>query len=151
MALSWVVSGSRASFDTLLAHEPFLRRLAWGLVGEQASVDDLVQDTLVAAVEHPPPALGLRAWLTTVLRNRVHDVACQPVIFTKVCNRSVGKSVQAMVGSIPHVSLHVFVDGPNRLASQAVILGQVAEGSRAKLANSIPCADPNISFTVLQD
>ncbi len=68
-----MVSGSLVSFDTLLAHEPFLRRLAWGLVGEHASVDDLVQDTLVAAVEHPPPARGLRAWLATVLRNRARE------------------------------------------------------------------------------
>lgn len=57
----------------LLAHQRFLRRVARELVGESAA-DDLVQDTWVAALEHPPARLASpRAWLRAVLRNKSVD------------------------------------------------------------------------------
>lgn len=59
----------------LAAHTAYLRGLARALVGAGADADDLVQDTLVAALEHPPrPERGLRAWLGTVARNRARDL-----------------------------------------------------------------------------
>ncbi|HVS19508.1 MAG TPA: sigma factor, partial [Planctomycetota bacterium] len=55
----------------LAAHTAYLRGVARALLGAGADADDLVQDTRVAAREHPPRrAGGLRAWLGTVARNR---------------------------------------------------------------------------------
>jgi len=48
-----------------------LRALARSLVHGDAEVDDLIQDTAVAALEHPPATdRPVRPWLATVLRNR---------------------------------------------------------------------------------
>ncbi len=49
-----------------------LRRLVWNLVRDDDVVDDVLQDTFVAAVEHPPRDPDrLRAWLATVAKNFV--------------------------------------------------------------------------------
>ena len=54
----------------LAAHANFLRRLARNLVRDESLADDLVQDTLVAAMEKPGRNRGpLRGWLTGVLKN----------------------------------------------------------------------------------
>jgi len=49
-----------------------LRALARSLVQGDADADDLLQDTAVAALEHPPATdhRPVRAWLAAVLRNR---------------------------------------------------------------------------------
>lgn len=48
-----------------------LRALARSLVGGDAQVDDLLQDTAVVALEHPPATdRPVRPWLATVLGNR---------------------------------------------------------------------------------
>jgi RNA polymerase sigma factor (sigma-70 family) len=48
-----------------------LRGLARSLVTGDADADDLVQDTAVAALEHPPaPDRPARPWLAAILRNR---------------------------------------------------------------------------------
>ena len=61
----------RPSSADLSEHAAYLRALARGLLGRGAEADDLVQDTFVAALEHPPRgAGGLRAWLATVARHR---------------------------------------------------------------------------------
>lgn len=51
----------------------WVRRLARRLVQDPALADDVAQDAWLAAREHPPtvPASGLRAWLATVVQNRV--------------------------------------------------------------------------------
>lgn len=58
----------------LREHSEFLTRLARELVRDPHTADDLVQDTLVTALEHPPQGEitrgGWRAWLATVLRHR---------------------------------------------------------------------------------
>lgn len=60
--------------ETLLAHEGFVRGLARQLVTGDAEVDDVVQQTFVAALEHPPRSEGgLRGWLATVVRNVVRQ------------------------------------------------------------------------------
>ena len=57
----------------LRGHMMWLRRLAARLVGP-ASADDAVQETLLAAVEHPPSLdRDLRPWLARVLANFAHD------------------------------------------------------------------------------
>ena len=58
--------------ERLLAESDWLRGLARRLVRDAHAADDLVQDTLVAAIQSGPtevPYGGLRAWLATVARN----------------------------------------------------------------------------------
>ena len=56
--------------EELLRHASWIRGLARGLVGDEATAEDVVQDTWVAALTHPPPAEGkLRPWLRQVARN----------------------------------------------------------------------------------
>src|SRR5688572_16856687 len=48
-----------------------LRALARSLVHGDADADDLLQETAIAAIEHPPDeARPVRPWLATVLLNR---------------------------------------------------------------------------------
>ncbi len=56
--------------DAMLAHSGWLRALAASLVSDSATAEDLVQDTWVAALEHPPE-LGWKVepWLARVLKN----------------------------------------------------------------------------------
>ena len=56
--------------DTLLVHEPFIRRIAGALLRGDPRVDDVVQQTLVVALDGGPrrPA-ALRAWLAGIARN----------------------------------------------------------------------------------
>src|SRR5215468_2534252 len=58
--------------EELLANAGWLRRLAVSLVGPAAGADDLVQETWLAALRHPPDRNGpIRPWLGRVLRNLV--------------------------------------------------------------------------------
>ena len=61
---------SPISPDLLLHHAAFLRRLAQRLVGDEAGAEDVLQETWVVALEHPPKRrTSLRAWLASVTRN----------------------------------------------------------------------------------
>jgi RNA polymerase sigma factor (sigma-70 family) len=54
----------------LLAHEAWVKALARRLVADTDDADDLAQDALMAALEHPPRGLRrLRSWLGGVVRN----------------------------------------------------------------------------------
>jgi len=68
---------SAATPEQLLAdHVEWVRRLARQLVRDAHAADDLTQDVCLAALEDRPEPRGphgLRAWLATVLRNRVHE------------------------------------------------------------------------------
>ena len=56
--------------DVLLEHVGFLRALARSLLRSEADADDVVQQTLLTALERPPGRPGnLRAWLAKVMRN----------------------------------------------------------------------------------
>jgi RNA polymerase sigma-70 factor (ECF subfamily) len=58
--------------ELLLGQAGFLRRLARDLVRDPHAAEDALQDTWVAALEHPPRHGGnVRAWLGTILRNLV--------------------------------------------------------------------------------
>ncbi|MHC4954501.1 MAG: sigma-70 family RNA polymerase sigma factor [Planctomycetota bacterium] len=56
--------------DLLLSHAGFLRNVARGLLLDDQQADDVVQQTLIAAMEKPPAHAGnLKAWLASVTRN----------------------------------------------------------------------------------
>ncbi|MHC5211078.1 MAG: sigma-70 family RNA polymerase sigma factor [Planctomycetota bacterium] len=62
------------SAESLLVHGPFLKGLARSLLRDDASADDLVQDTYRVAMESPPRKAGnLRGWLATVARNLARE------------------------------------------------------------------------------
>jgi len=56
--------------ESLLAHGDFIRLLARRLVLDEQSADDVVQQTWLAAIEHPPRnPRSLPGWLSMVARN----------------------------------------------------------------------------------
>ena len=58
--------------ESLLEHAGWVRRLARTLVADAHLAEDLTQDTLMRALEHPPRTdQPVRGWLATVLRNLV--------------------------------------------------------------------------------
>ena len=64
------------NLDELLVHAGWLRRLASQLVADEASAEDLIQDTWVVALERPRrPGVPLGPWLAKVLRNRAVNLA----------------------------------------------------------------------------
>jgi|GEM_PF-6712023 len=61
--------------EILLSHEEFVRALSRRLVIDEHLVDDVVQETWLAALERPPRSAGaLRAWLGTVARNFIFSM-----------------------------------------------------------------------------
>lgn len=61
--------------ELLLAHADFVRQLASRLVFDESSAQDVVQETLISALEHPPREdRPLRAWLAKVARNHVLQI-----------------------------------------------------------------------------
>jgi RNA polymerase sigma factor (sigma-70 family) len=63
--------GVKPSPDAVLDDLEGLRALARSLVHGDSEADDLIQDTAIAAITHPPDAeRPARPWLATVLRNR---------------------------------------------------------------------------------
>jgi RNA polymerase sigma-70 factor (ECF subfamily) len=60
----------RATPEDLLAHAAWVRRLARALVGDAATADDVVQDTWLTVLRHPPAAdRPVRPWLARVVAN----------------------------------------------------------------------------------
>ncbi|MCP3916796.1 MAG: sigma-70 family RNA polymerase sigma factor [bacterium] len=56
----------------LLVHKRYLESLALALAGDEEAAADVVQETWLAAIEHPPrDRSNLRSWLRTVARNVV--------------------------------------------------------------------------------
>ncbi len=56
--------------ETLLAHAGFVRAIARSLVSDENRVDDIVQETWLAALRHPPRhRRSIRAWLGTIALN----------------------------------------------------------------------------------
>ena len=61
---------AKSDAEALLAHAGWVRALAARLARDQAEAEDLSQDTLAAALAHPPREAGpLRPWLGRVLGN----------------------------------------------------------------------------------
>lgn len=69
--LSIVMSTSpERELEGLLGDEDLVRRIARGLLFDEHAVDDVVQQTWMAAMRRPPAGVvGRRAWLATVARN----------------------------------------------------------------------------------
>ncbi len=59
--------------EDLLVHSQWLRALALRLAADEATADDLVQETWLAAVKHPPRHEGSRRWLARVLTNKARE------------------------------------------------------------------------------
>jgi RNA polymerase sigma factor (sigma-70 family) len=61
--------------DLFREHERFLWGLCYRMTGSAADADDLVQETFVTALEHPPRSVALpwRPWLVRVAINRARD------------------------------------------------------------------------------
>lgn len=58
------------SAEVLLDHAGFVRALARGLLAGGPDAEDLAQETLLAALDRPPPRReNVRSWLRTVARN----------------------------------------------------------------------------------
>jgi len=53
----------------LVEHREFIRRLAMSLLRDPHAAEDVAQDVLVRALEHPPRPGNLTAWLGRVARN----------------------------------------------------------------------------------
>lgn len=61
--------------EILLSHEDFVRALSRRLVIDEHIVDDVLQETWLAALERPPRSAGaLRSWLATVARNFIFSM-----------------------------------------------------------------------------
>ncbi|AEM42525.1 sigma-70 family RNA polymerase sigma factor [Ketogulonicigenium vulgare] len=61
----------------VVAHIPALRLFARSLCRNNADADDLLQDTLLRAIEKAAqfePGTNLRAWLCTIMRNRFYTL-----------------------------------------------------------------------------
>lgn len=62
--------------DDILTYLPALRAFARSLCGNATEADDLVQETLLRAIENISgytPGTNLRAWLFTIMRNRFYS------------------------------------------------------------------------------
>ncbi len=60
--------------ETLLGERAWVTALARSLVADEATADDLVQQTWLAAIRSPPRELGaLRGWLARVVRNAASE------------------------------------------------------------------------------
>lgn len=62
--------------ESLLQHRAFVQRLARSLVRDEHAAQDLVQETWLEALRHPPrSASAVRSWLARVVRTRAQNVA----------------------------------------------------------------------------
>src|SRR5258705_5724464 len=67
-------SSSSIDPELLLAHAGFVRSVARSLLADENAVDDVVQQTWLAALEKPPREPGaLRRWLARVARSVVRE------------------------------------------------------------------------------
>ncbi len=60
---------SHLTSEDLLRHETFVLALARSLLGDEASAQDIAQETWLSALRRPPRAGSLRAWLERVTHN----------------------------------------------------------------------------------
>ena len=55
--------------DVLLEHRSFVCAIARALIGDEHGAQDVAQESLLAALRHPPQGRNLRGWLGAVGRN----------------------------------------------------------------------------------
>ncbi len=69
-----MAAGHGKGFDELHRHAAWARKLARALVGDPAQADDLLQETWLAALRHPPASdRPSRPWLGRVMRNALRQ------------------------------------------------------------------------------
>lgn len=102
--------------DELLVHAGWLRALARTLVTDAATADDLVQETWVAALAHPPREGAERPWLARVLRN-----------FARQRGRREGRREQHERGSAQPGELPSPAELSERMECQRRLLNSVLE------------------------
>src|SRR5437867_3416820 len=65
-----------SSFDALVRHRPYLTRYAFSKLRHEGAAEDVVQETLLAAVEGQARFRGESApltWLTGILKHKIVD------------------------------------------------------------------------------
>jgi len=103
------------STETLLAHEPFVRAVARGLLADEAGVQDVVQETWLRALRRPPrPGVSLRAWLARVAGNLARDT-----------RRAEGRRAVRERRAARAEALDSVEAGVERLAAQREVVGAV--------------------------
>ena len=111
------------TIDDLMTHAGWLRRMATALLGDRDGADDAVQETLIAALQHPPrPEEGsVRGWFGTVVTNRVRQHARtdrrRQAAFTRAAEQP-GDTVRTPEEVVANLELHRF------LASLLLELGE---------------------------
>jgi RNA polymerase sigma factor (sigma-70 family) len=69
--------GERAALEAVfMAHAPYLERVLWRVAGRSLDVEDLLQSTLMAAIEAFPRFRGeahVRTWLARIAVRTAHD------------------------------------------------------------------------------
>ena len=82
-------SGGAGGRDDLLPLLPPLRAYAYSLARDPGAADDLVQDTVMLALQawdRFEPGTNLKAWLFRILHNRFHSVVTRSDVLAEVAS-----------------------------------------------------------------
>src|SRR5262245_10080432 len=96
MALEPCTPPSPPSASELLEHVEFVRAMARGVLGADDRVEDVVQDTWVAALSRERPPSRLRSWLASVGRRRAWDVRRKDAIRGRHEAAAAGRAMPAV-------------------------------------------------------
>jgi len=104
-----------ASFhpEQLLTHVEWVRRLAATLVADRDDADDVAQQTLLLAIERPPPhARNLRQWLSVAARNVARSLGRATTRRRQREGRSdLSRSIEPAAALVERAELHRVVVG----------------------------------------
>lgn len=116
---------SPASVEEILAHAEWVRRLALGLVGNEAGADDLTQEAMLRAIERPPAqGSSLRAWFARVVRNLAIDHGRRR-------QRRAAREMKVVEGKAgPTVGVDVEVPQPGDIHARLEMQEQLAQAVR---------------------
>lgn len=97
--------------ELLLEHTPWVRRLARRMLIDENSVDDVVQETYLAALKSPPKtSRPVLPWLGTVARN-----------FVRMGKRGEGRRVRREQSVAADVEQMALVDPVERMETQQIV------------------------------
>jgi len=123
---SWAMSETDpTSIEELLSEERWLRSLAGGLVRGGDRADEVVQETWLAALTHPPERRGTaRGWLATVARNAARQLLRRE---RRIARRERGsarrEAIQDVAEAVARVELR------RRLAQEVLALDEPFRGA----------------------
>src|SRR5262245_13181240 len=86
--------------NAMLEHAEFVRAMARGVLGPDDRVDDVVQDTWVAALSREKPPSRLRSWLASVGRRRAWDVRRKDALRRRHDAQAVGHPAPAVDSAV---------------------------------------------------